>query len=673
MYKAYKGGSSEDIQGYTVQLPPEGYGRNRITGEMEFIGVISKSKQAADQVWERIPLPKDWVVRRKKEIAQQHNDPDYFDPDLERVRQTFWKYRLCGVWVMIRGKATYIPPSYFFYLNFCVLDIGYPHYRDTDRKFFMVWEYCCDDPRCGGLVDIERRRQGKTFKSGSITLDRSSSMKNHHAGIQSKTSMDAKQVFQKTVITFFKKLPDFFRPIYDSSKGATPTSELRFFQTTIKGKRAEMMLGQAELESWVDWGSSERFHYDGSKLGTYVMDEFGKTISDSVWERWNVVRFCLDQDGKWCGKALLTSTIEEMESGGEDAKKIWDSSDPSDRDKNGRTKSGLYRFFLPAYETTFFDKYGMPEVEKAKEYYTNQREGLKNDPHALSSIIRKNPFSIDEAFRVDGSKCIYNPELLNARRDELSWMEGVTERGNFEWVKGEKDTAVEWRKNSNGKWLMCKGFQFDDEAHRNNVIKQGNQFKPGNKALYTSAIDGYDHDVTEDAVRRSNAASHVKKKHVPGKEDDPYNCAYVVEYCARPAMSSIFYEDMIKQCFYFGCDTLIESQKPGVMKYFRERGYEWFLIMLPGYKEPGIPSTVENKKTLAELTEEYIEKNIHKVYFIKLIEDWLEFDLKKTQKYDRAMSAGWTEVADNYRTVKKNTGKLADITDYFRMNKVING
>lgn len=673
MYKPIKGGSSENIQGYIVQLPPEGYGKNRITGELEFVGVIKNSPKASEQIWKRIALPDDWDKRRRKEKEKQLEDVDYYDPELETVRQQFWQRRLCGIWVMINGRATYIPPSYFFYLNFCVLDIGYPYYRDTDRKFFSVWEYCCEDPRCGGLVDIERRRQGKTYKMGSVILDRASSMKNHHAGIQSKTSPDAKQVFQKAIVGFFKKLPDFFRPTYDTSKGITPTSELRFFQTTVKGKRAEMMLGEAELESWIDWGSSERFHYDGAKISTYGMDEFGKTINDSVWERWNVVRFCLDQDGKWCGKAILTSTIEEMESGGEDAKKIWDSSNPDERDKNGRTKSGLYRFFLPAYETTYFDKFGMPEVEKAKVFYMNQREGLKDDPHALSSIIRKTPFSIDEAFRIDGSSCIYNPEILNARRDELSWNDSYTIRGNFEWVDGKQDTTVEWRKASNGRWLMCSGFQFDNHEDKNNIIRHGNILKPGNKSKFVCAADGFDHDVTQDDQRRSNAASHILKKHVPGKEDDPYNNAFVTEYCYRPQMSSIFYEDMIKQCVYFGCDILPESNKPGIIKYFKQRGYEHFLILLPGYKDVGIPSTTENKKTLAELTEEYIVKNINKVYFIKLIEDWLEFNLLKTQKYDRAMSAGWGLVADSYRTVKKNTGKVADITDYFRMNKVING
>jgi hypothetical protein len=566
---------------------------------------------------------------------------------------------------MINGKATFIPPSFWTYLTCCPLDVGLPTYRDTDRRLYYVWELVCEDPRCGGLTDVERRRMGKTFKSGSIILDRTSIYAHHHAGLQSKTSGDAKGVFLKTVVNFFKKFPDFFRPIYDQSKGVTPTSELRFFQTVVKGKRAESVLEGAELESWVDWGSSDIFHYDGTKLGTYVMDEFGKTMECDVWERWNVVRFCLDQDGDWCGKALLTSTIEDMESGGSAAKKIWDASDPSKRDKNGRTASGLYRFFLPAYETTFFDKYGMPDIEKGKQYYLNQRAGLEHDPRALSSLIRKNPFTIEEAFRVDGDDCLYDAMKLNARRDDLSWME-VTEKGNFEWV--EKDKEVRWVKSANGRWQFCKAFQFDEPEHRNYVQGREGRWRPGNSYRYVSAVDPYDHDTTEDD-RRSNAASYVKKKYFPGNENDPFNNAYICEYCARPSTSEMMYEDMVKQCFYFGCEILVESNKPGLIKYFKARGYEDFLISMPGNKDAGIAASKGATQTICELTEDYVYNNIEKVFFIKLIEDWLEFDPLKTTRFDRAMAFGYTEIADKHKLMTKNTGKLKDISDFLTLHK----
>ena len=261
MYTPIAKGTKETITivgfDYVCQLPPVGYGKHRLTGELKYVGVRSVSTTKSLQVWKPLLLPDDWNDKRKKELARQKADADYYDLELEKVREKWWLHRLCGEWVMINGKSTFIPPSFWFYINCCPLDVGLPKYRDTDKKFYYVWEYCLEDPNCGGLVDIERRRMGKTYKAGSISLDRTTIFSNHHSGIQSKTGHDAKQFFLKTVINFFKKSPDFFRPVYDQSKGVTPTSELRFFKTVVKGKRAEEVLEGDELESWCDWASSE--------------------------------------------------------------------------------------------------------------------------------------------------------------------------------------------------------------------------------------------------------------------------------------------------------------------------------------------------------------------------------------------------------------------------------
>ena len=161
MYYPIEGGSVEVIQGYECQLPPVGYGKNRLTGKLEHVGIIKSSSRPEDQIWKRILLPLDWEKKRKAEAAAQVADPEYYDPELEKIRERHWQYRLCGVWCVINGQHVYITGSYYQYLNWCQIDIGYPSYRDTDRRFYNVWEYCIEDPRCAGLVDIERRRMGK--------------------------------------------------------------------------------------------------------------------------------------------------------------------------------------------------------------------------------------------------------------------------------------------------------------------------------------------------------------------------------------------------------------------------------------------------------------------------------------------------------------------------------
>ena len=65
------------------------------------------------------------------------------------------------------------------------------------------------------------------------------------------------------------------------------------------------------------------------------------------------------------GKALVGSTVNPMDKGGKEYKALWEDSDPQERNANGRTKSGLYRIFIPAYEALegFFDQYGNPVTE----------------------------------------------------------------------------------------------------------------------------------------------------------------------------------------------------------------------------------------------------------------------------------------------------------------------
>lgn len=671
MFNPIQGGTVEIIENegfeYHCQLPPVGYGKHRLTGEIERVGVRSVSTNIGNQIWKPIELPKNWKELRKKEIIKQKSDTKYFDPDLEKIRNKWWLHRLCGEWIMIHGKATFIPPSFWFYLNCCQLDVGLPTYRNTDKKLFYVWEYCCEDPCCAGLVDIERRRMGKTYKSGSISLDRASVYYNHHASIQSKTSTDAKQVFLKTIVRFFKKLPDFFRPVYDQSKGVTPTTELKFFQTVVKGRKAEDILDAEELESWIDWVSSDIFALDGSKLGTYIMDEFGKTVECDVWDRWNVVRYCLDQDGVWCGKALLTSTIEEMESGGSAAKEIWDSSNPAEKDANGRTKSGLYRFFLPAFETTLFDKFGMPRIEEAKLFYLNQREGLKNDSRALSSIVRKNPFTIIEAFRIDSQKCLYDSEKLNDQLDLLSWKDNITTRGNFVWKDGVRDSKVVWKKDKQGHWEIC--WLFDKIEESNNIEKIGNYFKPKNNLKFVAGADIFSHDVVLDN-RRSDGALLVKMK-FDATSSSPYNNAFVCKYKYRAPSASMQYEDMLKTAVYFGCQILFESNKNNWKDYFISRGYEAFLMKLPGYPDYGIPGNKATHQQLAEVTEEYILENSQKVFFKDCLTDWLEFDLNNTTKFDVAMASGYTLIADMKKVYHRGEGDLRKLSDYgFKKYKI---
>lgn len=642
---------------------------NVLTGKLEKREIIKRSENPTEQYWERTPIP-DWYKKKEvDELAKQQADPEYTDSECDKYREQEWDRRLNGCWFMNKGNPVFLSGIHYMYIQWWCIDIGYPKYRLPDLEYFYFLQYCIEDPECMGMIEITKRRFGKTYRCGLFLYEYTSRMEESQSGLQSKTNTDGKKVFGKSVIKPFKKLPKFFRPEYDRSQGITPKTELRFQQTNVKGRKAEEVLDKEELASVIDFQSSETLAYDGQKLHRYVRDEFAKTMEVDVYDGHDVVRYCLlDDEGRIIGKALYTSTVEEMDSGGEPAKRLWDDSDQLNKKENGRTPSGLYRFFMPAFKTRYIDKYGFPDEDKTREDILSDRKSIEHNARALSARIRKEPLTIEEAFRVDGSKCLYNPEKLNDQRDLLSWNENATERGNLEWENGIRDTKVIWVKNKNGRWEMPRAFMPKAETF-NKVKKQGNLFTPNNNIQFGSSCDPFDHNTTEDN-RRSNAASLVKMKNNTNDYSDFFIGTYVSKYKARPATAALMYEDMIKQCFYFGCSILAESNKPGILNYFRDRGYGAFLMHLPGYKEPGIPSTPENKQTASELVEAMIEMNCEKVFFIDLIEDWLEFDIAKTQKYDLAMASLWCEIACANKLYRQEQSKVVEIDTLFKRYKI---
>jgi hypothetical protein len=304
---------------------------------------------------------------------------------------------------------------------------------------------------------------------------------------------------------------------------------------------------------------------------------------------------------------------------------------------------------------------------KTRDQILTERQRFAGKPRELTKLIRKEPLTVEEAFRVDSDQCVYNSLLLNNRLDELQWQDNLYVRGDFAWKDGVRDSEVVFNRNPNGRFYVTLLFEKDGESNR--VLRRGNKVFPNNKLRFVAGTDPYDHDQTEYGM--SMAAGGVLHKN---DHSSPYFAShgksFVCIYWGRPDLAYIFYEDMLMMCWYFGCPILFESQKPGIKKYFDTRGCADFLIHFPGYKEPGIPSTADNKQTLMEQTENHIENHINKTWFIPLIKQWLKFDPKNTEKYDLAMMAGWTLVADAEITLKREVGNTREITNILRHNKV---
>jgi hypothetical protein len=187
MYRKHKRNREIEINGIKVNLQPSGVVWNVLTNEWEKRDILARSAKPDYQYWERPLPPQDYDLKRKKEILTQKTSPEYYNPELQDYRNQEWDRRLNGLWFMNGGKVTYLTGLHYFYLTHWKIDVGYPDFRMTDLYFFYFLEYCVQDPNCLGMIEVTKRRQGKTMRAGAFLFELTSRSKNKNAGIQSKT------------------------------------------------------------------------------------------------------------------------------------------------------------------------------------------------------------------------------------------------------------------------------------------------------------------------------------------------------------------------------------------------------------------------------------------------------------------------------------------------------
>jgi len=559
---------------------------------------------------------------------------------------------------------------------------------------------CEIDPRCIGQLYTKCRRSGYTNICSAVLVDEATQVKDKLMGIQSKTGKDAQEnIFMKKVVYMFRNYPFFFKPIQDGT--TNPRMELAFREPSkrITKKNKTSQMGEA-LNTVINWKNTTNNAYDGEKLHILYLDEAGK------WERptdirdaWRIQRTCLIVGRKIVGKALVGSTVNPMDKGGSQYKDLWEDSNPLERNANGRTRTGLYRLFIPAYNSLegFFDKHGQPVVDDpletiegiddeyiytgAKTFLKNERDSLKNDASELNEVIRQFPFTEDEAFRDSIEGSIFNVGQIYEQvehNDEL--FPNPVVQGNFVWKNGEKDTEVIFNPNPQGRfkvsWMPPQNFR----NQKKNVY--GKRVAP-HSAFGVGGVDSYDLDATVDG-RGSKGALHLYNKfHM----EHPSNM-FVVEYAARPPLAKIFYEDVLMAAVFYGYPILIENNKYGIARYFESRGYDGYLMDRPKHlisasgmksKTKGIPSNSQDViQAHAHAIEAYIHDHVGinretgemgKMYFNKTLEDWIGYKIDNRTKFDLTISSGLALLGAQKAKVKKVSN--LNEKQFFRRYQVI--
>ena len=632
--------------------------------------ILFHDKPKKLQMWQRTPMPEE--LQRLGSMDEWFEQPSEFRKRFSPYIEQEFERRRNGVWFYNNGVPTYITGRHYMFLQWSKIDIGYPSYLAFQREIFIHMAACEADSRCIGQLYTKCRRSGYTNICAAVLVDEATQVKDKLLGIQSKTGKDSQEnIFMKKVIPMFRSYPFFFKPIQDGT--TNPRMELAFREPSkrITKKNKTSQKGDA-LNTIINWKNTTNNAYDGEKLHMLYLDEAGKWEKPvDIREAWRIERTCLIVGKKVVGKALVGSTVNPMDKGGEEYKNLWEDSDPTERNANGRTRSGLYRIFIPADQALegFFDKYGNAVTETptkpvegideeiidqgSREYLKNERDSLKHDPSELNEIIRQFPLTEDEAFRDSIEGSIFN---IGKIYQQIDWNSNMYPNpvvtGNFIWKV--KDKEVMFSPDPKGRfhvsWMPPKD--------RRNVIHEERGKKVAPFPQYgCGGVDSYDLDETVDG-RGSKGALHLYNKF--NMDDKTPSNMFVLEYASRPDLASIFYEDVLMASVFYGYPLLIENNKYGIVRYFEKRGWDGYVLDRPKrltrpgstmkVKTKGIPSnSVDVIQAHAHAIEAYIHNHVGvkpetadfgNMYFNRTLEDWIGYKISNRTKYDLTISSG---------------------------------
>ena len=583
-----------------------------------------------------------------KELNWRFSNGEVTTEDKAHIR-LHWERRLNGYWFYNNGNIEYVTGLHYYYLTaWNIVRVeevvkrdgaigkrkvsGLPSFTDSDRDYFYIWNECVEDDNCFGLIHITNRRDGKTYRSTCTANELVSRSPDAIAGIQSKTDTDGAKVFKKLVKSW-KALPEYFKPV-DVGE-SDPSKKLEYRNPRKRSTKTQKKEYSEVLDSEINYGNAKEEFYDGDGLAFIFHDEIGKTATRvaNVHERWYIVKECLADGADVTGKALLTTTVEDMEKkGGINCKHIWDESTvESDYFKRTKqTESGLKRYFKPAYyglrgsdksedgdETpTFIDKYGYSDIITAEAYLVKIEKTLTGEQ--LISRRRKYPRSIDDAFIISGKGDVFPTYKIYEQKDYNDLQEkGKVVRGNFIW---EDKTAhkVKFYPDEKGFFEI---YWMPDQENRCRFTLD-NRGLPSPYFAHTGQIgvDPFDHKETVDNTKSDAAGYFFKNFDI---NNIGFSNGWVMKYLGRRDNPDEFYEDIIMASVFYGVPFLPENQKPGIINYANRHGFKNYVYKTKqgDYTQSTSTKSVDGVSTAGEMIRHQMITNLvrHTYKFVGVV------------------------------------------------------
>jgi len=545
-------------------------------------------------------------------------DPRKQDPTseqseyIERERKRIWQ---TGVWIR-RGEngLAWVPPWQYGVLNYWQMNLATPdgmkEYRDKDRRKWLHFATGFRHPKCAGINYLKRRRDGASIDGGFCCFWFAARKKVQRCGIMSFDEESAGNMFTEMVREPFYELPVWLMPIH-STTNSSPWISLTS-PPERKTAKNYVLRRDESMKGWIKFTATTQKGWDGRKMAYTHVTEAGKIKKISIRTWHNINKLTVVEGPVKVGFMQYETTCDELRSGGEEFRKIFKAG--KQLNERGETENDLWSIFMPAYEgyQGFVDEDGEDIIENptdkqwawmqkqghterigAKQYQQMRRDKLKDNPEDLMEYIRKEPWTEEEAFDSANTECHFNLDTLVRLKDSIleAGEETLWRRGNFEWLDREK-TVVRWVDDSVNGRFQCSWFP-PSEFLANRVTKGRNGWEPQNKKLGIIGLDPFNNAVVSDKRRGSKGGmtgrlyfdyptelANWKYKQATGRDKPDYwpTPSVFLRYVSRPPSMQMFYEDVLKCCWYYGMPLANERQINKIEMYMSQKDCMGFML-----------------------------------------------------------------------------------------------
>jgi hypothetical protein len=603
---------------------------------------------------------------------------------------------LNGVWFYNRGVPVYLTGDNYHFLTYHRIDgTIIPDFIWFQTLDFYFQKLCELDDRCYGRIDLKPRREGDTQRKLATATNKAITTEGLFVGIQSKTGKDASEINFGGLLRAFNKLPVWRKP---KTRLENPSRELAFEQPPKRSSGKVKTLADVEYEDYylnskIDWRATSSDAYDGDKLHIYIMDEYFKWSEGDAYKAWMTHKKCLVDGEDIIGKAYLLSTVGIEEDEGKvteaallNGSRLWNESNPNERNSTGQTETGLYRWFIGAHNSRrskkmgWPDKYGNIPEDDVKMFLMRKRLDEDN-PERRMIMIRQEPLNVQEALASMLSNVGVFSSIntrLSERKTELQAFTPTPERpvkywvGNLAWKNNERFTEVVRVDNEKGRWKIpyLPSVAGMDMFNRVKKLSYGG-FSTYADTQFVIGVDPFNYAKTVSGSG-SKGAFHVYLKF--NFNDRDFSNKFCAHYRYRPASPDLFFEDVLLTAWYYGAKINPERSGSTIFDWFKRNGVYNFLMYRPDVTknssftksdtEKGTTATKETIEIGCNLTETYFalpdeDKNDNTVdnlqYFWdeETLDQLMEFDHNKREKLDSAMALFHTLIGS--QSLKKFT------------------